>query len=145
MKVNRLHTSHLVATHPQHEILLFTDHDSTACIPKCDLTAHTQMLRVVVLGIQECSQFLAASWEPKAGSQALANWRALALEGILSPHSHCKSSLGSRSQMGCGPMQPAEMGTAGVGEKGGSAHTPCSALTSQMERGCYCSHLLSRK
>lgn len=61
MKVNRLHTSHLVATHPQHEILLFTDHDSTACIPKCDLTARTQMLRVVVLGIQECSQFLAAS------------------------------------------------------------------------------------
>lgn len=145
MKVNRLPTSHLVATHPQHEILLFTDHDSTACIPKHDQTAHTPMLRVVVLNIQECTRFLAASREPKAGSQTSANWRPLALEGILSPHSHCKSSLGSRSQMECGPTQPAAMGTAGVGKKGGSAHTPCSALTSQMERGCYCAHLLPRK
>lgn len=37
----RLPTSCLVATHPQHEIVLFTDHDSTACIPIHDETAHT--------------------------------------------------------------------------------------------------------
>lgn len=144
----RLPTSCLVATHPQHEIHLSTDTAQPA-YPNMTEQHAPEMPRDVAPDPWECSEFLAAFGVP-AVSRLPASANCSPSRETSCSTGHPVSPPPVQGQLGQqepnGTWVPRKLLSAsGAVEKGGCTHTPCLDLSSETRRGCHCTRLLSRK